>query len=315
MARSLRRPIGMKTTTMQTASLRRRLESWAALAFGLALVIGAAAGVAREQRELLRVHSSAGTSLIQHLSAMPQFRGDVENARTHLAMLSQVLRPSGASLDLVAAATPPAGGTELLSVRAISLREGVYELRYAVSRPSLRRAALRSAATYATFGLAFTVTALIGLDLLLRARVAYPLRRLAHQIRFMRSGGGWEPVLPAADAEIAEVNDALRELGPALHEQVQSRIEAERRAAAAQVMSDLRARLRPPKRRALALLGDLQARAALSPKAKHEVRAAIGEIELLSSEIDGEERAVFGGPATGTVRVTRAEAPPEARST
>jgi len=118
----------------------------------------------------------------------------------------------------------------------------------------------------------------------------------------MRRGGGWEPRLPSADAEISEVAEALRELGPALHEQVQTWVEAERRSGVAQALSGGRARLREPKVRALTLLGDLQARGAVSPDAKPKLRALVTEIERLSREIDAEEHDLIlgaGAPPQG----------------
>ncbi len=62
-------------------------------------------------------------------------------------------------------------------------------------------------------------------------------------------------------------------------------------------MAEIRARLREPKVRALALLGDLQARDAVSPPAKHKVRALVAEIERLAREIDAEEQRIFGALA------------------
>jgi len=68
----------------------------------------------------------------------------------------------------------------------------------------------------------------------------------------------------------------------------------ERLAAVAAMLSDLRARMRDPKRRALALLSDLLAGDELTPGVKHGLRAAIGALESLSRKIDGAEMQVFG---------------------
>jgi hypothetical protein len=141
------------------------------------------------------------------------------------------------------------------------------------------------------FHLALGATSLLilvaGAEWILRARLVEPLRRMAHQVRFMRRGGGWQPKLPPLDAELTEVGRALEELGPALDAQMQ-------RAVTARVLAGLRARLREPQRRALALLGDLEARELVSPDAKPKVRALVLEVERITREIRGEETRLFG---------------------
>lgn len=209
-------------------------------------------------------------------------------------MLAPTLGP-GASLELVSADAKP--GTGVVASRRLDLADGPFDLRFSLDLVFLERLARRSAVVHAAHGLVALALVLAVLDWILRAKLARPLRHIAHRIRFMRRGGGWEPVLPRADAEIAEVADALRDLGPAMHEQVLCWVEAERRAGAAHALSEIRRRLREPKVRALALLGDLQARDALSPSAKQKVRALVGEIERLAREIDAEERELFGTPS------------------
>jgi hypothetical protein len=252
------------------------------------------AAVARERRDLVRIHAASAESLLSHLAEMPQFQHDEAAAQHEVELLGHALRPSSVLLRLAPAGALATPLAVEIAKRPLSLREGAYVLGYSLATSALDERARSTVAIHAGFGLAALLLALLALDFLVRARLAFPLRRLAHQIRFMRSGGGWSPVLPAADAEITEVNEALKELGPALHEQLQTRIEAERRSSAAAVLSDLRARMRDPKRRALALLSDLLAGDAMTPEAKHELRAAIGALEMLSREIDGAEVQAFG---------------------
>jgi hypothetical protein len=264
------------------------------VAFVLAVTVLTAAAVARERRDLIRIHAASADSLLAHLVEMPQFQADETAAKHEVELLEQALRPASVLLQLAPADSPEPPLAVEVAKRSVSLREGPYVLRYSLATSVIDERARSTVAIHAGFGLAALLVALFALDFLVRARLAFPLRRLAHQIRFMRSGGGWSPILPAADAEITEVNDALKELGPALHEQLQTRIEAERRAAVATVLSELRARMRDPKRRALALLSDLLAGDELTPDGKHGLRAAIAALESLSGEIDGAEVQVFG---------------------
>lgn len=118
----------------------------------------------------------------------------------------------------------------MVATRALDLADGSFELRFALDRDFLERIARRSAVVHVVHGVIALALSLAALEWILRAKLARPLAQIAHRIRSMRRGGGWEPALPSADAEIAEVVDALRELGPALHEQVlASRSTASRR--------------------------------------------------------------------------------------
>lgn len=273
-------------------SVRTRLSRWIALAFTVTLVIITAAAIVEERRLVFSVAASSGESLLAHLSTMPEFQGDQRTALAHLEHLETTLRGAGIRLELTA---PSAASTEgVMARRSIQLVEGTFELRYRVDAPWLGRLMKRALLFHLVLGAAALVVLLAGAEWILRARLVEPLRRFAHQVRFMRSGGGWEPKLPQADAELGDLARALVELGPALHEQVQVWLEGERRAAAARALSEIRTRLREPKRRALALLGDLQARSLITPDAKPKVRALVLEVERISREIDGEEAQLFG---------------------
>ena len=275
-------------------TFRRRLATWAFLALGGVISALTAATVIEELRLVTALQRSNGESLVRHLAAMPEFQRDSRTAREHVAVLAPTLG-HGASLELAPAAE--IAGAAVVAGRRLDLVDGAFELRYSVDPRFVRQVARRAAAVHAIDGLIALAIGLAALEWILHAKLARPLKHIAHRIRFMRRGGGWEPVLPRADAEIAEVADALRELGPAMHRQVLGWVEAERRAGAAHALSDIRARLREPKVRALALLGDLQARDAVSPLAKHRVRAIVAEMERIAREIDAEERRLFPVPA------------------
>ncbi len=279
-------------TSLRTRSVRRRLSRWIAWAFTATVALLTAAAILEERRLVFAVGASNGESLLAHLSNMPEFQADHLTAIAHVQHLDTTLRGAGIRLELTAPSAASTG--KVVARRSIRLADGTFELRYRVDAPWLTRLMKRALAFHLVLGAAALAVLLAGTEGIMRVRLVEPLRRFAHQVRFMRSGGGWKPKLPPADAELTDLARALEELGPALDEQVQVWLEGERRAAAARALSEVRARLREPKRRALALLGDLQARALITPDAKPKVRALVLEVERISREIDGEETALFG---------------------
>lgn len=273
------------------SSLRRRLGRWIAWSFTVTVALLTAAAVLEERRLVHAVGAANGESLLAHLSTMPELQADHATALAHLQSLDTTLRGAGIRLEMTAPSAAATGA--VVARRAIRLADGTYELRYRADAPWLARLMKRALVFHLVVGAAALAVLLVGAESILRARLVDPLRRFAHQVRFMRSGGGWEPKLPSSDTELADLARALEELGPALNEQVQVWLEAERRAAAAHALSDVRARLSEPKRRVLALLGDLQARALVTSDAKPKVRALVLEVERISREIDAEETALF----------------------
>lgn len=273
-------------------SLRQRLRRWIALAFVATIALLTTAAVLEERRLVLDVEAANGASLLSHLASMPELRSDHAAALAYVQRLDAPLRGAGIRLAIVSASTPP--DRSVAASRTVELADGIFELRYASDAPWLARLMKRSLAFHLVLGATALMVLVAGAEWILRVRLVEPLRRFAHQVRFMRAGGGWKPKLPPSDSELADLARALEELGPALHAQVQEWLEGERRAAAACALSELRARLREPKRRALALLGDIQARGLVAPDAKPKVRALVLEIERIALEIQGEEAELFG---------------------
>lgn len=287
-----------RSTEKRLVTLRRRLLLWGALAFA-AVIATLTVGTLAEERRLVRdLQAAAGVSLLAHLVEMPEMNGDAAAAERQVAALSTALAAAGVSLELAPASGGNGDGAPAVASRRLELSGRSFDLRYLADPAFVARLSARSAMIHVLHGLAAIAVALFALDWILRAKLARPLHRIAHQIRFMRSGGGWEPRLPAADAEISEVSEALRDLGPALHDQVRSWIEAERRSGVAQALSRIRSRIREPRLRALAQLGDLLVRDAVPPGAKPRLRAVVADVERMSREIDEEERDLLKGPAT-----------------
>lgn len=273
-------------------SLGRRLHRWIALAFTATIVALTAAAVVEERRLIHDIEAANGEALVSHLAAMPEFRTDRAAAVAHAERLDGALQGAGIRLDVVPATTPRSA--EIIASRPLDLSDGRFVLRYRSNAPWLARLLRRALTFHLSLGAVALGILLAGAEWILRARLIEPLRRMAHQVRFMRMGGGWEPKLPPSDAELAVLGRALEELGPALHAQVEEWLEGERRAAAARALSELRARLREPQHRALVLLGDIQAQGLVAPAAKTKVRALVADVERIIREIGAEEATLFG---------------------
>lgn len=273
-------------------SLRGRLRRWIVVASLVTIALLTMAAVIEERRLLHEVETANARAFLAHLAEMTQLRADHAIAARYVAEFEGPLRGAGIRLVMVPADAPLEGA--VLARRALELADGRFELRYASDAPWTVGLQRRAVAFHLVLGVAALAALLAGAEWILRRRLVIPLSRFAHQVRFMRDGGGWAPRLPSADSELGELARALEDLGPALHAQVDQWVEAERRAAAARAIGDLRAKLREPRRRALALLGDLQARDAVSPEAKPKLRALVAELERIGVEIRSEEAALFG---------------------
>jgi hypothetical protein len=285
----------------QTRSLRGRLGEWSAVTLVTAIATLTATALFEERRMVLSVQSAMGLSLVHHLSGMPELRSGRLHASSQVRHLETLLAPAGISLELVEAGTPSREGT--LATAPLPLPEGTFELRYRTDAPWLEALVRRAVLFHVAVGVATLALLLGGTHVIIRSRLSEPLRRISHQIRFMRSGGGWSPKLPASDEELRDLEAALLELGPGLQVQVQQWVEAERRAAAVGAISRLRSRLRDPRRRAQASLGDLLARGLVAPDGRGRVRDISRDLDSLSREIEAEESATCG--ANGQSEVLR----------
>lgn len=278
-------------TLQRKRSLRWRLRGWTAAAFFVTLAAFAAVGVLDERRRALESEAAGAAALLGHLAGMPAFAAGLDQASRQLDVVRGPLRATGSDIDLVPVGSPQAPGGQLLATQPLELAQGPYELRYRTNGARLAEAARRSVLVHAGLGLLTLVALLAGIEWILRRRVISPLHDISHQVRNMKRGGGWVPVLPSTDAEIAEVAEAVGELGPALGAQVEQWLEGERRAAVALAFARLRDGLRDPQRRALALLGDLQASDLVRPAGKQTVRAVLAAVEQICRRLDVEEAA------------------------
>jgi hypothetical protein len=274
-------------------SLRRALNLWLTVAFLGTVGVLAAASLAAERTIALQSQSAAAASFIAHLATMPELGGAPGTAQRHLGSLAPELAAAGAAIQLVPESVPR--DPSVLAWRRAPVTPGDYELRYRATRARLAPRAVLVHAMYGALGLGVL---LLGAQRILRARIQRPLSRIAHQVRFMTSGGGWRPKLPPPDAELVELERALYELGPALDSQVREWIDAERRAGVACALSEVRRRLQGPVQEALAISGDLQARDAVSPPDKHRLRALATALERCAAAVRDVESETFTAPKT-----------------
>ena len=284
--------MGNQGQPVRMRSLSGRLGQWSAFTLVAAIATLTATALFEERRMVLAVQSALGQSLVDHLSGMPELRSGLHHAESQVGHLEAFLGPAGIRLELVEAGVPPREGT--VAAAPLPLPEGRFELRYRTDAPWLEALVRRAVLFHAAVGVAALALLLGGTRAIIRSRLSEPLRRISHQIRFMKSGGGWTPRLPAADEELRDLEAALLELGPGLQIQVQQWVEAERRAGAVGAISRLRSRLRDPQRRARASLGDLLARGLVAPDGRGRARDISRDLDSLSREIEAEESATFG---------------------
>jgi hypothetical protein len=288
----------MAATRARASSIRWRLGWFTALVVGLTVAALTAAAILEERRVVLAVEADTARSLLSHLASMPEFRSSRALAEKHLAPLREALGGAGVRLELVPSGTPAGGGA--VAVQPIALDEGRFTLVYRPDRARLERMARRSALVHVILGAAALLGLLLGTEWILRRRLVAMVGAFSLQVRHMIHGVGWHPRLPTADAELTDLASALGELGPALEEQVRAWVEAERRAAAARVIGQLRQRMAGPQVRALALLGDLQARGLVISAGVSTLRSAVAEVERLSGLLQAEERGLFGADGRAT---------------
>lgn len=289
--------------TAASGSLRGRLFRWSILVLGPAIALLTAAAIWEERREVLRQEKEQAGALLQHLARMDEFRGTLAAARSRLEPVSDLLRATGAQIEIVprlpswrtkGVLSPPELSGDVLATQPLSLLEGDFALRYRADPRRFRKIAVRSAATHVLYG-GLALAALVGgAQWILRRKLLLPLSRIAHKVDNMRKGGGWLPVLPPTDSELDGLVRSVRELGPGLESQVLQWVEAERRAVAATLLNDLDKALREPPRRMMALAGDLQARDLVTPEGKAKLRALNSEVEHIVEILRLEEAARFG---------------------
>jgi hypothetical protein len=278
-------------------SLKTKLRAWTIAVFAATLAIFTALGIAQERRQMVELETKRARALLAHLAGMPEFGQTREAALAHLQPLRDLLAATGADVDMVPvmAANPPDRPAvyRVLASRLVALREGTFELRYSVDPNRYREMAQRAVVTHVVHGLLALAVLVAGFEWILRRNLEGPLKTISHQVLLMRHGG-WLPRLPKTDRELEELNRAIAGLGPTLENQVHQWIEAERRAAMADVLRSLRRDLEEPRRRVLAVASDLQAQHLIAPEARPKLRALLDDLDRVSRVLADEEQRRFG---------------------
>lgn len=136
----------------QPRSLRLRLSGWTIAVFSLTLAAFTAAGILEERRQLVRTEAEQARALLAHLAEMPAFQSTLGSAASQLGPLLDLLRATGANVELNPAAPGVAeqesarSPVGVLATQLIALREGSFELRYRSGLPSRSAASIFSSA-------------------------------------------------------------------------------------------------------------------------------------------------------------------------
>lgn len=264
-------------------SLRRRIRLWTCLVTGLTFTVLTAVAVVEERQHVLSFQRGAAEAMLLHLAQMPEVGRSYPAASGALEAMAPPLAQSGVHLSVAFAESVDVG--EVLARRPLLVGDRWYELRYSVAPGWARQVTLRALVSHTVLGVAMMVLTILGIEHILARKLLRPLAAMAHQVRHMRRGGGWEPRLPETDDELTDLAAALRELAPALDAQVHEWIDAERRAAVMLALGDVRQKLSERLRRVLTVLGDLQARSQVLPEGVRGLRAAIRELEQLREDV------------------------------
>lgn len=277
-------------------SLKTKLRAWTIAVFAATLAIFTALGIIQERQQMVELETERARALLAHLAGMPDLAQTREAGLAHLQPLRDLLAATGADVEFlpVTAASPDGPAAKfVLTSRLVALREGAFELRYSVDPGRYREMAQRNVVTHVVHGLLALAVLVAGFEWILRRYLEGPLKTISHQVLLMRHGG-WLPRLPKTDRELEELNRAIAGLGPTLENQVHQWIEAERRAAMADVLRSLRRDLEEPRRRVLAGASDLQARHLIAPEARPKLRALLDDLDKVSHVLADEEQRRFG---------------------
>lgn len=289
------------TPVARRRSLRLRIGGWTVAIFTLTLGLVTAAGILDDRRQLFRAQAEQARALLAHLAQMHEFQGDFETAASSLALVRDSLAGSGGSVELVPATATREAKGEVVARQALSLGGGSFELLYLRDGGRVREMMRRSVFLHMIHGLVALGLLLAGMELILRRSLLAPLHALSRQVMRMQTGGGWHPVSPATDSELAELASAVENLGPGLEEQVHQWVNAERRSAVTLALNHIRVGLRGSLRDAQALIGDLQARRLVAPSGTPKLRSILGHLDEIRGVLQIEEEvemahASWAGP-------------------
>ncbi len=214
-------------------SLRNRLRGWVVATSALTVGLVTAAGIVEERQQIERAEGAYLGSFLEHLSAMPEFRGRSGTVRAHLEMLTESFHRTGGTVQLAPFGTSaPSLGGRLVARQPLLLEDGAFELQYWSDGRYAMGRFQRAFAIHLAYALATILALVLGIEWILRQHLLSPLDTISRQIERMAEDGGGLASGPQPDVEFARLTRALRSLGPGLASQTRRWIEAERQHAA-----------------------------------------------------------------------------------
>ena len=114
-------------------SLRTRLRWWVVASTTSTVGLVTTFGIIEDRRQIERAEAAYLTGFLEHLSAMPEFRGDSGTVRSHLRMLAPSFERAGGRLDLLplSSASQAPSGSGIVACQALDLSDGRWTLHLA----------------------------------------------------------------------------------------------------------------------------------------------------------------------------------------
>ena len=291
-------------------SLRTKIRWWVVASTTVTVGLVTAFGVVEDRRQIERAEAAYLAGFLEHLSAMPEFRGDSGTVRSHLRMLAPSLERAGGRLDLVplSSASQAPLGSGIVACQALDLPDGRWTLHY-WSDGRFVRDRFRSAFAIQLLQAAVTIAGLVvGIEWILRRSLLGPLSTISRQIERITEGGGWLTSVPATDHELDRLTRALRALGPGLEQQTREWIATERRCAVAEALSGIRERTLGSLRGAHLELSQLEAASVRDAETKRRLRRVPRSIDEMSAALADSDAQWFppgAGEGRGATRAAR----------
>ena len=191
---------------------RHRMDIVVAAVFITTIVGLTVASAVTTRREVLRSELAHGTALLDHLASMPALRTTAE-IDTEIRHLQPYLSRVGSSLQLRGAETSRTG--DLFIEKVLSQVVGRPTLQYAIGAARVAQLTRSVVAMHAIAGLIALLGVLLAVEWTLRQRLARPLKAIKRQLEVF-GRDGWFVAVPEVDDELAQLQKAFGDVGPAV---------------------------------------------------------------------------------------------------
>jgi hypothetical protein len=269
-------------------SFRFRIALAIALSLTAAVVLMSGLSIYELRSATYESEAEHARALLAHLASMPAFRGNSAVAVTSLRPIAPYLASLGARVDLVRReAAGPA--RRFVWTRDLRMADGSFTLRYRLDPSRLSAMTWQVLPMHIVAGFVVLALLLLLVGSIVNKSILAPLAAGKHQLAHMKRGGGWLTALPAVDAELDPLYSAIRELGPALEDQVDEWLETDRRSQTALIFLQLKRRLHEPLRQAMAASSLLQRAAGPPPSLSVSALELQQQLEKIASILSDEE--------------------------